>query len=115
MASSFSDPGLEHLYANLMSTAQISRQPRYEDWDGFVERISVTGRINEISEDAYLYFLDVAPPRLFGVNRYCFAEGDEPLRLFWSTEGRYFCRQLTRQESNRLCDASGLPREYGLF
>jgi hypothetical protein len=114
MSPDNSGPSLERVYADLMSAEEVSEQSAYEDWDEFLDRISVSGRINEISRDAYLYFLQVAPLRLFGGNRFCFAHGDEPFRLFWSTEGRYFCRQLTREETHRVCDASGLPREYGL-
>ena len=105
---------LGRVYADLMVAARTTASPEYEDGPALVRRISVPGRINEINAEAYAYFLHAWPPRLYGGNRFCFAAGDEPLRLFWEFNGCYFCRQLTRQETNRLCDASGLPREYGL-
>lgn len=106
-------PGsLPQVYADLMVAPHITNQPPDEDCLALIERLSVPGRINEITQDAYSYFLHAWPPRLFGGKRFCYAHGDEPLRLFWISNGRCFCRQLTRNETNRLCDASGLPREY---
>ena len=107
------DLSLARIYADLMTCSDSTDLPEDEDWRCLIQRISVPGRINEITEETYWYFLEVLPPRLFNGNRFCFAEGDEPLRLFWSRTGRYFCRQLTREETHRVCDASGLPRDYG--
>jgi len=109
------DLSLGQVYADLMVRGDLTVVPEDEDCHSLVERISVPGRINEITEDTYWYFLCVLPPRLFNGNQYCFAEGDEPLRLFWSRNGHYFCRQLTREETNYVCDASGLPRDYGFY
>ena len=107
------DLQLGELYTQLMWPSAVTTLPEDESWPELLDRISVPGRINEISEDTYWYFLEVLPPKLFNGNQYCFAEGDEPLRLFWCQQGRYFCRQLTRVETERICDLSGLPREYG--
>ena len=106
---------MREVYADLLFGGDVMELPENEDCYALMERISVPGRINEITEDTYWYFLEVLPPRLFNGNQFCFAEGDEPLRLFWSRHGRFFCRQLTREETNRVCDASGLPRGYGLY
>ena len=106
---------LDEVYAELSCACQVTQQPVDEDWYAFVERISVPRRINEITEDAYRSFLESSPPKLLGRNRFCQADGDTPLRMFWTWHGRYYCRQLTRQETNRLCDASGLPREYAMY
>ena len=103
---------LGQVYAELMSSETVGL-PDGEGWTELIERISVPGRINEITEETYCYFLEVLPPKLFNGNRFCFAEGDEPLRLFWHRKGRYFCRQLTLDETRRICDFSGLPRDYG--
>ena len=101
------------LYIELTSSAETGELPENEHWTDLINRISVPGRINEITEDTYWYFLEVLPPKLFNGNQFCFAEGDEPLRLFWRNPGRYFCRQLTREETYRLCEATGLPKDYG--
>lgn len=104
---------LRLVYTELRLAPDATRQPDEESWTELIERISVPGRINEVAEEAYRYFLEVLPPKLFNGNEFCFAEGDEPLRLFWRQQGRCFCRQLTRDETHRVCDLSGLPREYG--
>jgi hypothetical protein len=106
---------LDEVYSELSCAAEVTKQPAEEDWYAFAERISVPGRINEITEDAYQFFLESSPPKLLGTSRFCWADGEQPLRVFWTTDGRYYCRQLTRQETNRLCDASGLPREYAIY
>jgi len=115
MPASILDLSLGQVYAELMVRGDVTDVRDDEDCYALMRRISVPGRINEITEDTYWYFLEALPPRLFNGNQFCFAEGDEPLRLFWSRHGHYFCRQLTREETDRICDASGLPREYGLF
>ena len=102
-----------HLYCELTSGIENAELPENEQWYDLINRISVPGRINEITEDTYWYFLEVLPPKLFNGNQFCFAEGDEPLRLFWCSLGRYFCRQLTREETYRVCEATGLPKYYG--
>ena len=104
---------LGQLYAELAWPCHATSLPDDEVWPDLMERISVPGRINEIAEETYWYFLEVLPPKLFNGNQFSFAEGDEPLRLFWRQQGRCFCRQLTREETERVCDLSGLPRDYG--
>ena len=107
------DLSLARVYADLKDCSDVTELPEEEDWPALIQRISVPGRINEITEETYWYFLEVLPPRLFNGNEFCFAEGDEPLRLFWFRQGRHFCRQLTPEETHHVCDASGLPRDYG--
>jgi len=114
MAIRLTGLSLDEVYAELSWAREVTEQPADEDWYAFMERISVPGRINEITEDAYYCFLNSSPPKLLGKTRFCWADGDAPLRVFWTTDGRYYCRQLTRQETNHLCDVSGLPREYGM-
>ena len=101
------------LYRELTATSDITSQPVDEDWVSMIERTTTPGKIHEITEGDYCYFFHVLPPKLIGGSRFAFAEGDEPLRLFWKRRDRYFCRQLTRSETHQLCDATGLPRDYG--
>ena len=103
---------LRREYTQLTTAVDVTALPDDEGWTELMDRISVPGRISQITEDTYWYFLEVLPPKLFNGNEFCFAEGDEPLRLFWQRQGRYYCRQLTRDETQRVCDLSGLPREY---
>ena len=113
MLDAFEYPWIGRVYAELMMATETIALPEQEEWKELIERITVPGRINEITEVTYWYFLEVLPPRIFNGNEFCFAEGEEPLRLFWHCRGRYFCRQLTWEETHRICDASGLPRDYG--
>ena len=56
--------------------------PENEEWAAAVTRLSVPGRINEISEEIYFEFLEVLPPKLLRGLFFAFAEGQEPLRVF---------------------------------
>ena len=38
-----------------------------------------------------------------------FAEGAEALRYFWKANGRFYCRQLTWDETVAFCAAAGVP------
>jgi len=100
---------LDRLYAELTSASKSTEQPEDEDWYELIRRISIPGRINGITRDVYQYFLFRQPALLYGGNHFSVSEPGEPLRLFWITDGRYFCRQLSLQESRRLCDVVGLP------
>ena len=113
MSGSIDSPNLGQVYAQLQRGDDAARLPEDEEWASLIRRVSVPGHVHEISEETYWYFLEVLPPKLFNGNQFSFAEGQEPLRLFWHSNGRHFCRQLTWDETYRLCDASGLPREYG--
>jgi hypothetical protein len=100
---------LERLYAELMFAPKSTEQPEDEDWYALIRRISLPGRINEITGDVYQYFLHRQPTLLYGGDHFSVSEPGESLRLFWMTDGRYFCRQLSPQESDRLCNVVGLP------
>ena len=81
-----------------------------------MERTRVENTIHEINEETYWYFLEVLPPKWFNGNLFAFAEGQEPLRLHWRhRDERYFCRQLTDEQTNQFCDAVGLSKSYGIL
>jgi hypothetical protein len=111
-------PSGESLHDYLLSltgAGSVLPQPDEEAWPETIERISVAGRIAQISDEVWNYFLDVLPPKLMGRGYFCFAEGQEPLRVFWRRGGACFARQLTQAETERVCDLSGLPRDYGSY
>lgn len=83
-------------------------RPDGEEWAGLIGRISTPGHAAEIDEETYGHFLDVLPPRWMGPG-FMFAEGAEPLRYFWESGGRFFCRQMTREETAAFCAAAGIP------
>ena len=83
-----------------------------ETQEDSTERISVPGRAAEIDADTYWWYLEILPPHLIDGDAFCFAEGIEPLRVFWRRGGRYFCRQLDWEETVTLCDLAGITRDY---
>jgi hypothetical protein len=90
-------------------------QPENEEWAAAVVRLSMPGRMNEISEEVYYEFLEVLPPKLMRGSFFAFAEGQEPLRIFLRYQERYLGRLLTQKETDRLCELTGLPKDYGSY
>ncbi len=99
---------LAHYLAELKLGAVIPRPVR-EEWSHLMQRISAEGRIAEVDEETYFYFLEAIPPRFTQGSHFCFAEGKEPFRLFWCDHHtrRYFVRQLNWRETAQLCALSG--------
>lgn len=92
-----------------LKTAAIVPLPSSEEWKEHVERISVAGRIAEVNEEQYFYWLEVLPPHYQRGSHFCFAEGAEAFRLFWEApEGRYWVRQLTWDETVTFCRLAGI-------
>ena len=71
-----------------LQTVEIIPCPEAEEWADLINRISVPGRINEVTEDTYWYFLEVLPPKHMRCSMFAFAEGAEPIRLFWRKDHR---------------------------
>ena len=104
---------LEALLRSLTTGVPTAEYVENEEWPNVIARLQVEGRIAEISEEVWYYFLEVLPPKLLRGSWFAFAEGQEPLKLFWRKQGRRYGRQLTWDETHRLCDATGLPKDYG--
>lgn len=68
------------------------------------------GTVAEVDEETYFYFLEVLPPHFLAGPVFGFAEGFTPYTLFWQSGSRYFARQLTRDETDRLAQLTGIPR-----
>jgi hypothetical protein len=80
------------------------------DWTRHVYEISIIAQIVSITEEDWNYWLEVLPPRWMSGAHFCFAEGEEPFRLFWATkEGGFFARQLDVEETLRFCAITGTP------
>jgi Protein of unknown function (DUF1419) len=94
-----------------LKEGEVVSRPEAESWDAHVERISVAGRIVEIAEDEFGYWLEVLPPHWMRCSQFCFAEGAEAFRFFWRDRHakRYLCRQLTWEETIQFCELAGLP------
>jgi hypothetical protein len=91
-----------------LKAAEIVPLPQHGEWKEHVERISVPGRIAEVTEDDYDYWLEVLPPKYMRGSHFCFAEGAEAFRFFWQAGGRYFARQLTWEETVAFCRLAGI-------
>lgn len=104
---------LESFLAPLTDVDEASAQPGDEAWERTIERISDSNRVAEITEDTWLYFFEVLPPKILRGRWFGFAEGQEPLRIFFVRDGRCFCRQLTEEQSVRVCELTVLPKDYG--
>lgn len=67
------------------------------------------GRVYEVGEESYFFYLEALPPQFMDASVFCFAEGAEPYLLFWKRRGRYFARQLTCDETVLLAQLAGMP------
>ena len=86
-----------------------------ETWRAMLRRTRAEGRIAEVDEETYWYFLEVLPPRYMDESFFCFAEGMEPLRLFWQRGCRYYVRRLSWKQTHNLCDLAGIRRDYYFY
>lgn len=110
---------LKELLAQLKS-AEIVPRPDNEEWAPLINRISTPGIIAAIEEETYFQFLECLPPKFQRGSLFAFAEGAEPLRLFWAKrnplgpegQAHYFCRQLIWDETQEFCRLAGLSFPY---
>jgi hypothetical protein len=103
------------LSAYIAQLKQAARDPLppSEEWKDHVERISVPGRIAEVTEEQYYEWLEALPPQWMSGSHFCFAEGAEAFRFFWQErDGRYFARQLTWDETQAFCRLARIPLPY---
>lgn len=101
-------PSLGRYMAHLV-TAEIVPLPNGETWDSMIARIHVTGTHAEIDQDTWDWFLECLPPKYMGSGFFAFAEGAEPLKVFWKRGGRFFVRPLTWDETTEFCRLAGIP------
>jgi hypothetical protein len=78
-----------------------SREDKSEGaWSRFIEAMH-SGEEVEVDEEMYYYWLEALPPvfmyKVIDGKRYefGFAEGAEPVTVFWRKDGRFFCRRTT--------------------
>lgn len=101
-----------------LSSGESGPLPTEESWSEMIARIQVTQRIHEIRADTFDYFLEVLPPKWMRGHFFAFAEGQEPLQLFWNaadSADTFFTRRLTEEEIDQFCRLSGIPRDYGCY
>ena len=99
-------------FLSCLATAEHVPRPDNEEWQALIDRISIPGKIADIDEEAFFYFLEVLPPKFQSGNAFAFAEGAEELRLFWRNGNRFYCRQLTWEETKTFCRLAGVLFPY---
>jgi hypothetical protein len=103
---------LQELLAQLKNRP-ILPLPDGESWSDMICRTTTPGRVAQITEETYDYFLEVLPPRWMG-RGFAFGEGADPLRLFWQAGPDVFCcRQLSDEENVRFCRLANIPLTSG--
>ena len=90
-------------YLTTLFDGEVIPHPPVENWPLMIDRIRVPGRINVITEEVYEHFLGCLPPHWMDDGMFAFAEGVEPLSLFWHQSGEYYVRQLTWKETGQFC------------
>jgi hypothetical protein len=107
---------LKEFIAHLKDAPIVPGTTGEADWRQHVEEISVPGQVVLITEEDWFYWLEALPPRILRGNVYCFAEGEEPFRLFWRASGSHFARQLTAEETLLFCNLAGIaPPAIALY
>ena len=82
--------------------------PPDESWEAMIARIQVGNTVHEISDETYDYFLEVLPPHWLGNGAFAFAEGAEPLQLYFQRDGVSYCIQLNTEQTRRFCRAANI-------
>lgn len=102
-----------------LTTGDAEPLQKNEPWPDMIRRIDVAGRIHRVAEETYWYFLEVLPPKWHSGPAFAFAEGQDPLQLFWSRgvheQSEYFTRRLTDDQIVRFCRLVRLPLDYGAY
>jgi len=95
----------EHLEIGTVYKYECSR----EEWQAFIEAMG-SGHKFEVDEENWYYWLEVLPPVFMGEAidyfpgregqptpvSFGFAEGTEPITVFWKWQGRYYGQRTKR-------------------
>ena len=101
-------------FVNRLKAGRLVPRPPDEPWTPMIERTGQPGRVCEVDEETYDYFLDVLPPRWMGSRSiFAFGEGADHVRLFWTSGGRWYCRQLSHEENTTFCRLAGIGLTSG--
>jgi hypothetical protein len=98
----------EFLRARLSEQDAVAR-PDEESWQAMIDRIRPLGRVSVVDDETFDYFLDCLPPKTMFKGGFAFAEGAEPLRLFWRRNGMSYTRQLSWDETHEFCCLADIP------
>ena len=67
------------------------------------------GKLYQIDEETYWYFLELLPPRWIHGEWFAFGEGTGPFRIYLKLDGTYLVRELTDVDTRMFCKLSGTP------
>lgn len=90
-------------YLATLRSGEVIPHPPIENWPLMILRIRKPGFVNVITEEVFEHFLGCLPPHWMGQGGFAFAEGAEPLSLFWKQSDEYYVRQLTWEETRQFC------------
>ena len=93
----------------------LQGEPKEDATESYIRRLTEGKPSAEIDEETYWHYLEVLPPKFLRHTFFAFAEGMEPLRLFWRNRDRYFARQLSWSETYEFCGETGLRRDYWAY
>ena len=96
-------------FVAVLRQAGVIPRPEQEEWKAMIDRIHATGKIHEIDEETYDWFLECLPPKYQNGGFFAFAEGAESLKLFWSRGEKYFVRPLDEEETQEFCRLARIP------
>lgn len=96
-------------YLQELTAGGASPMPEHETWEAAMVRMAAASEPAEIDEETYFWFLEVLPPRFMAGSYFGFAEGAEPIRLFWKRNGRYYVRSLDWTQTKNLCRLANTP------
>ena len=68
------------------------------------------GTIHRISRVLYGYYAESAAVRWNDGHKFVYANDYEPFQFFWKSDGEYFGRQLSHEETFRFCRLLGVKR-----
>lgn len=79
---------------------EITEDSSREKWDYMIKEIH-SGKLTEVSESVYYYFLEVLPPiRMFDYGFY-FREGLGDILRFTQQGNKFYCKKLSDAEINK--------------
>ena len=90
-------------FVAFLRLAEVVPRPADEDWKDMIERIHRTALIHEVDEETFDWFLECLPPKYQTRGLFAFAEGAEPLKVFWRKAGKWLVRTLTWVETEEFC------------
>ena len=94
------------LWAFINTLALVDSEPLSSIDDDQTPPWYETGKVFEIDERTYWYFLNLLPPRWMDGDWFAFGEGAGSFRLIWKIRDTYFLRELTQDETWTFCKLS---------